>query len=253
MLIELKNVSHIYMKDTPLQQVAIENLSLAIDEGEFVGIIGRTGSGKSTLIQHFNGLLRPDSGQVLIDGEDIWANKSDLRKVRRKIGLVFQYPEHQMFEETVMAEIAFGPKNVGLDEPTAGMEPKGREEVLGNIKKMQDEDGYTIILVSHSMEEVAQYANRLIVIDDGKIAMDGSPRETFGKQSEKLQKLGLGIPQVTELMNAICSRGFEVDQDVITVKEAKEALLKAIAKASDSPVSRVQAGDGDDSFGGVDQ
>lgn len=307
MLIELKNVSHIYMKDTPLQQVAIENLSLAIDEGEFVGIIGRTGSGKSTLIQHFNGLLRPDSGQVLIDGEDIWANKSDLRKVRRKIGLVFQYPEHQMFEETVMAEIAFGPKNVGvgedemenvvrrametvnlnfeelkdrspfelsggqkrkvaiasvvamspkvlvLDEPTAGMDPKGREEVLGNIKKLHDEDGYTIILVSHSMEEVAQYANRLIVIDDGEIAMDGSPRETFGKQSEKLQKLGLGIPQVTELMNAICSRGFEVDRDVITVKEAKEALLKAIAKASDSPVSRVKAGDGDDSFGGVDQ
>ncbi|MEA4883196.1 MAG: energy-coupling factor transporter ATPase [Clostridia bacterium] len=289
-IIEVRDLSYTYMKGTPLAHSALENVSLAIAEGELAAIIGRTGSGKSTLIQHFNGLLRPNSGQVLVGGVDIWGRGVVLRDIRRKVGLVFQYPEHQLFEETVYADVAFAPRNAGLsealvddavreamrivsldfesmgsrspfelsggqkrrvaiagvlamrpkvlvlDEPTAGMDPRGREEVLDEIRRLHEEHGYTIVLVSHSMEDVARFAERLIVMDDRRISMEGTPREVF-RAREELVRIGLGVPQVTDVMAELAECGYDFGTSAITVDEAVQALLPRL-KAAESTRAR---------------
>ena len=281
MQLELKNVSYTYGKDTVFEVNALSDISLGIEEGQFIGIIGHTGSGKSTLIQHFNALMQPTEGQVLFEGEDIWAEKYDRRALRSKVGLVFQYPEHQLFEADVLSDVAFGPKNQGLsgdealararealiqvgfpeklnkhspfelsggqkrrvaiagvlamnpkvlilDEPTAGLDPKGRDEILDQIKNLHEQRGITIILVSHSMEDVARYADRLIVVNDGKIPYDGTPREVFSHY-EELEKIGLAAPQITYIMHDLAARGLMVDTHATTVEEAKKSILAALA------------------------
>lgn len=279
---ELKDVTYTYRLGTVYEVNAIEHINLNIDAGEFIGIIGHTGSGKSTLIQHFNGLMRPTSGQVLFEGQDIWGEGYNLRGLRSNVGLVFQYPEYQLFEETVLKDVCFGPKNKGLneeqakekaiaalkqvgvheslfekspfelsggqkrrvaiagvlamdpkvlilDEPTAGLDPKGRDEILDQIKCLHDERGITIILVSHSMEDVARYADRLIVMNDSKMVYDDAPREVF-KQYKDLEKMGLAAPQVTYIMHKLKERGLSVDVEATTVEEAKESILRALNK-----------------------
>ncbi|MET3617397.1 energy-coupling factor transport system ATP-binding protein [Peptoniphilus olsenii] len=278
-IIEIENLTHVYGKDTPFEKIAIENINLKIEENQFIALIGHTGSGKSTLIQHLNGLLKPTSGKIIADGVQIDKNSSNLTDLRKKIGLVFQYPEYQLFEETVERDIAFGPKNLGvsedevrktvkdamnsvgltyekfkdkspfelsgglkrrvaiagvlamkpkvliLDEPTAGLDPRGRDEILDEVLEIHKKNNITIILVSHSMEDVAKIAQRLIVMDKGKILMDSSPREIF-KREEELKKAGLGIPQITSFMRALKKKGIEVNDDCITVSEAKTSLEK---------------------------
>lgn len=278
-IIEIENLTHVYGKDTPFEKIAIENINLKIEENQFIALIGHTGSGKSTLIQHLNGLLKPTSGKIIADGVQIDKNSSNLTDLRKKIGLVFQYPEYQLFEETVERDIAFGPKNLGvsedevrktvkdamnsvgltyekfkdkspfelsgglkrrvaiagvlamkpkvliLDEPTAGLDPRGRDEILDEVLEIHKKNNITIILVSHSMEDVAKIAQRLIVMDKGKILMDSSPREIF-KREEELKKAGLGIPQITSFMRALKKKGIEVNDDCITVSEAKASLEK---------------------------
>ena len=249
---ELKDVTYTYSPGTVYEVNAIEHINLKIDEGQFIGVIGHTGSGKSTLIQHFNGLVRPTSGQVLYEGQDIWAGGYNLRGLRSNVGLVFQYPEHQLFEMDVLTDVCFGPKNQGLskaeaeerakealkhvglsgdvyekspfdlsggqkrrvaiagvlamnpkvlilDEPTAGLDPKGRDEILDQIKYLHEERGITVLLVSHSMEDVARYANRLIVMNDAHVAFDNTPKEVF-RHYKELEKMGLAAPQVTYIM-----------------------------------------------------
>lgn len=284
-IIEVHDLYYTYMRGTPLARQALTNVNVSIERGELVAIIGRTGSGKSTLIQHFNGLLKPDSGSVVVGGRDIWRKGVALRDIRRKVGLVFQYPEHQLFEETVAADIAFAPRNLGmseadvdeavreamrvvdldydalrgrspfelsggqkrrvaiagvlamrpevlvLDEPTAGMDPRGREEVLAEIRQLHEAHGYTIVLVSHSMEDVARFAERLIVMDGGTVVMEGSPREVF-RNREDLVRMGLGVPQVTGLMAELAARGLPYAENVITVEEALHTLLPALLGAS---------------------
>lgn len=278
-IIEIENLTHVYGKDTPFEKIAIENINLKIEENQFIALIGHTGSGKSTLIQHLNGLLKPTSGKIIADGVQIDKNSSNLTDLRKKIGLVFQYPEYQLFEETVERDIAFGPKNLGvsedevrktvkdamnsvgltyekfkdkspfelsgglkrrvaiagvlamkpkvliLDEPTAGLDPRGRDEILDEVLEIHKKNNITIILVSHSMEDVAKIAQRLIVMDKGKILMDSSPREIF-KRGEELKKAGLGIPQITSFMRALKKKEIEVNDDCITVSEAKASLEK---------------------------
>lgn len=278
MPIELREVSHVYGAGTPFAHEALSNINLKIDDGEIVGIIGHTGSGKSTLVQHFNGLLKPTSGQVLIDGVDITQPGVNLRDVRRKVGLVFQYPEHQLFEETVAADVAFGPKNLGLDsetveervraalmmvdldyeklkdrspfelsggqkrrvalagvlamqpkvlvldEPSAGLDPRSRDELLQLIVKLHAEYGMTVIFVTHNMSEAAKLASRLIVMHQGKIAMDGTPREIFQRGPE-LEAIGLGVPEITTLMHRLAAVGIEVNTNVLTVEEARDEIL----------------------------
>ena len=281
MQLELKNVSYTYGKGTVFEVNALSNIDLAIEEGQFIGIIGHTGSGKSTLIQHFNALMQPTEGTVLFEGEDIWGEKYDRRALRSKVGLVFQYPEHQLFEADVLTDVAFGPKNQGLskeeaeararealaqvgfpekfyghspfelsggqkrrvaiagvlamnprvlilDEPTAGLDPKGRDEILDQISYLHEKRGITIILVSHSMEDVARYASRLIVVNDGKIPFDGTPREVFAHYSE-LEKIGLAAPQITYIMHDLAAKGLSVDVQATTVEEAKKSILAALA------------------------
>jgi energy-coupling factor transport system ATP-binding protein len=281
MQLELKNVSYTYGKGTVFEVNALSNIDLAIEEGQFIGIIGHTGSGKSTLIQHFNALMEPTEGKVLFEGEDIWGEKYDRRALRSKIGLVFQYPEHQLFETDVLTDVAFGPKNQGLskeeaeararealvqvgfpekfyghspfelsggqkrrvaiagvlamnpkvlilDEPTAGLDPKGRDEILDQISYLHDQRGITIILVSHSMEDVARYADRLIVVNDGRIPYDGTPREVFAHYKE-LEKIGLAAPQITYIMHDLAAKGLPVDVQATTIEEAKKSILKALA------------------------
>ena len=281
MQLELKNVSYTYGKGTVFEVNALSNIDLAIEEGQFIGIIGHTGSGKSTLIQHFNALMQPTEGKVLFEGEDIWGDKYDRRALRSKVGLVFQYPEHQLFEADVLTDVAFGPKNQGLtkaeaeararealvqvgfpekfyghspfelsggqkrrvaiagvlamnpsvlilDEPTAGLDPKGRDEILDQISYLHSKRGITIILVSHSMEDVARYANRLIVVNDGKIPYDGTPREVFAHY-EELEKIGLAAPQITYIMHDLAAKGLSVDVHATTVEEAKKSILAALA------------------------
>ncbi|SHF08424.1 energy-coupling factor transport system ATP-binding protein [Caldanaerobius fijiensis DSM 17918] len=281
MSIVIKDLTYIYNKGTPFEAVALDNINLTIDDGEFIAIIGHTGSGKSTLIQQMNGLLKPTSGQILIDDIDITVRGSDIKKVRQKVGLVFQYPEHQLFEETIYKDIAFGPINMGLDEkevekrvryamelveldyetlkdkspfeisggqkrrvaiagvlamkpkvlildePTAGLDPKGRDEILGNIKKLHQKENMTIVLVSHSMEDVAKYANRIVVMNKGRVAMTGKPAEVFARM-EELKEMGLGVPQVTQLMKALKDKGFDVNDRIYTVDDAKKELIKII-------------------------
>ena len=281
MQLELKNVSYTYGKGTVFEVNALSNIDLAIEEGQFIGIIGHTGSGKSTLIQHFNALMQPTEGTVLFEGEDIWEEKYDRRALRSKVGLVFQYPEHQLFEADVLTDVAFGPKNQGLskeeaeararealaqvgfpekfyghspfelsggqkrrvaiagvlamnprvlilDEPTAGLDPKGRDEILDQISYLHEKRGITIILVSHSMEDVARYASRLIVVNDGKIPYDGTPREVFAHYRE-LEKIGLAAPQITYIMHDLAAKGLSVDVQATTVEEAKKSILAALA------------------------
>lgn len=279
MKIKIENLNHIYSAGSPFEIKALDDVNLEIGEGEFVGLIGHTGSGKSTLIQHFNGLLKATSGKIYIGDTEITKKDVKLKFVRQKVGLVFQYPEHQLFEETVYKDIAFGPKNLGLkneeveerikesmnlvgldydnikdrspfelsggqrrrvaiagvlamkpeililDEPTAGLDPKGRDEILGQIKDLYHKNNITIILVSHSMEDIAKLVNKLIVMHKGKINMQGNPREIF-KKVDELEKIGLGIPQITYLMRELKNRGKDVKGDVLTVDEAKDELLK---------------------------
>ncbi len=274
------HVNYIYSKGTSDEIHALNDVSFKIEDGEFVGIIGHTGSGKSTLIQHLNGLLKASSGHIYMDGEDIYDSDYNMKGLRSKVGLVFQYPEHQLFEETVLKDVCFGPKNQGLsetesqmrayealssvnmgdecydvspfdlsggqkrrvaiagvlamkpevlilDEPTAGLDPEGREEILGLLKKLHEENGITIILVSHSMEDMANYADRLFVMEKGSIIMNGSPKEVF-RNMETLEEIGLSVPQVTYILRDLKQRGFNVDTDATTVEEAAESILKAV-------------------------
>jgi len=279
MSIKIENVSFKYMIGTPFEKVALDNVSLEIMDGEFIGLIGHTGSGKSTLIQQLNGLLKPTSGNIYVNDVCITSKGAKLKKIRQDIGLVFQYPEHQLFEETVYKDIAFGPNNLGLseekiierakralnivgmdfehfkdispfdlsggqkrrvaiagvlameprvlilDEPTAGLDPKGRDEILSKIKALHKEYAMTIILVSHSMEDVAKLADRLIVMHEGKVKMSGKPKEIF-MEVETLEKIGLGVPQVTYLLRELSKKGFKVKEDIITVEEARVELLR---------------------------
>ena len=278
--IRLENVCYTYGSDTTSEIKALNNVNLEIKKGEFVAIIGHTGSGKSTLIQHFNGLERPKSGNVFYNNENIYENNYDLRKLRCKVGLVFQYPEHQLFEETVLKDVCFGPMNMGmsreeaekkaklmleqvginekcynkspfelsggqkrrvaiagvlamnpeiivLDEPTAGLDPKGRDKILNRIKELHDNTGIGVILVSHSMEDVANYAQRLIVINNGKIKYDGMPKDVF-KHYKELEKMGLKAPQITYIMHKLKEKGLDVDENVITIEEARENIMQCL-------------------------
>ena len=280
--IRLENVCYTYGSDTTSEIKALNNVNLEINKGEFVAIIGHTGSGKSTLIQHFNGLERPKSGNVFYNDENIYENNYDLRKLRCKVGLVFQYPEHQLFEETVLKDVCFGPMNMGmsmeeaekkaklvleqvginekcynkspfelsggqkrrvaiagvlamnpeiivLDEPTAGLDPKGRDKILNRIKELHDNTGIGVVLVSHSMEDVANYAQRLIVINNGKIKYDGMPKDVF-KHYKELEKIGLAAPQITYVMHRLKEQGLDVDTDIINIEEARKNILKSLGK-----------------------
>lgn len=278
-MLEVRNLTHCYSQDNANRSVALDNVSLKIEKGEFVGIIGHTGSGKSTLVQHLNGLLKPTSGQVLIDGEDLNGENVDRRKLRTRIGLVFQYPEYQLFEETVAKDIAFGPKNQGLspeeidqrvrhamacvhldydkyaehspfelsggqmrrvaiagviamapeililDEPTAGLDPKGRDSILSMLEELHADDGTTIIMVSHSMDDMARLASRLIVMSKGKLVADGSPREIF-MQEELMTSVGLGVPEAAALASRLRKAGYDLPEGIYRQNELRDALLK---------------------------
>ena len=282
MSIELKNVTYTYSPETAYEIHALKNINLVIPDGQFMGIIGHTGSGKSTLIQHFNALIRPTSGTILYNGEDIWEEKYDRRKLRSEVGLVFQYPEHQLFESDVLSDVCFGPMNQGLsreeaekearkalahvgfkeeyfskspfelsggqkkrvaiagvlamnpkililDEPTAGLDPKGRYDILDQIQLLHKMRGITIILVSHSMEDIAKYVERLVVMNHGEAVFDDTPRKVFSHYQE-LEKMGLAAPQITYIMHALKEKGLDVDVNAITVEEAKDSILKVLKK-----------------------
>ena len=275
----LDHVNHIYGEDTKLAVAALKDINLVIPDGQFIGLIGHTGSGKSTLVQHLNGLLAPTSGSIYFNGKDISDKDFNKRELRSKVGLVFQYPEHQLFEVTVFQDVCFGPKNLGLsqkdveiraynalklagvkeeqfyvspfdlsggqkrrvaiagvlamqpeilvlDEPTAGLDPKGRDEILGQIKKLQKETGITVVLVSHSMEDVAEYVDRILVMNKGQLIFDDVPKEVF-KHHQELEEMGLAAPQVTYIMDKLKKEGVVSDSSATTIFEAKEEILKA--------------------------
>ena len=283
-IIETKQLSHIYSAGTPFERSALLDVDFAAYKGEYLGIIGHTGSGKSTLIQHLNGLLKPTSGQVLFQGQDIWSDPLLTRRTRFQVGLVFQYPEYQLFEETVYKDIAFGPRNMGLDEkeidrrvreaayfvglrddqldkspfelsggqkrrvaiagviamepkvlildePTAGLDPVGVESILGNIRDYHQVHNATIILVSHSMEEVARTVDRLVVVNDGRIPFQGAPREVF-QHGDELEKMGLGVPQMTRVFHRLRAMGVDIDPSVYTIDQAKAAILAKLGKGA---------------------
>ena len=274
---QIENLTHTYSAGTPFQRCAVEGLSLTVGKGEFLGIIGHTGSGKSTLIQHLNGLLQPTSGRILLEGKDIWAEPKKIRDVRFKVGLVFQYPEYQLFEETVYKDIAFGPKNMGLDsgeidrrvrdaaafvgldaelldkspfelsggqkrrvaiagviamepkvlvldEPTAGLDPQGRDAILAQIQAYHRAKGAAVVLVSHSMEEIARNVERIAVLSDGRVLMQGTPEQVFARAHE-LEQVGLDVPQVTKVAAALRARGLDIDPAVYTVEALEQRLL----------------------------
>lgn len=278
MSIKAVDLNFVYGAGTAFEQKALKNVNFEIRDGEFVGLIGHTGSGKSTLIQHLNGLEKATSGQILYNGENIYADGYDMKQLRSKVGLVFQYPEHQLFEVDVLTDVCFGPKNQGLspeqakerarqalelvgldesfydqspfelsggqkrrvaiagvlamepevlilDEPTAGLDPRGRDEILDQIDQLHRERGMTIILVSHSMEDVARYADRLLVMNHGEKVFDGPPKEVF-RHYRELEAIGLAAPQITYLVHDLRERGIAIDEDLTTVAEAKEAILK---------------------------
>ncbi|MFQ9977406.1 energy-coupling factor transporter ATPase [Clostridium cadaveris] len=281
MSIKISNLTHVYMPGSPFEKKALDDVSLEINDGQFVALIGHTGSGKSTLIQHMNGLLKPTSGEIIVDDKNITNKEIKLSDVRKKVGIVFQYPEYQLFEETIEKDIEFGPRNLGLsdeeisvrvkkamkmvgldfetykdkspfelsggqkrrvaiagvvamepkvlilDEPTAGLDPKGRDEILGQIKKLHDEYNMTIILVSHSMEDVARVADRILVMNKGKCVLDGKPYEVF-KEIDTLENIGLAAPQITYLVRELRNRGFNITDDIFTVEDAKKAILKIL-------------------------
>ena len=283
MSIKIENLTYVYMPKTPFEKKALDNVSLEIEDGEFLAVIGHTGSGKSTLIQHLNGLLKPASGRIYVDGTDITDKDTKLVDIRKKVGLVFQYPEYQLFEETIAKDIAYGPSNlelnedeilkrvkksmemVGLnyeeykdispfelsggqkrrvaiagviamepkvlilDEPTAGLDPAGRDDILEQIKLLHEKYNMTIILVSHSMEDVGKLAEKIIVMNDGHIELQGKPKEVF-KEIDTLEKIGLAVPQVTYLMRELKKKGFNVSEDIFTVEKAKSELLNILLK-----------------------
>jgi len=283
MSIKIENLSHVYMPKTPFETMALDNISLELEEGKFYAIIGHTGSGKSTLIQHLNGLLKPTSGKIFIDGIDITDKKTVMSEIRKRVGLVFQYPEYQLFEETIEKDIAFGPTNLGLspeevskkvkramkivgldyekykdlspfeisggqkrrvaiagvvamepkvlilDEPIAGLDPRGRDDILNQLRKLHEEYKLTVILVTHSMEDVADIAEEVIVMSDAKVIMKGTPREVFTKV-DMLESVGLGAPQITYLMKKLKEKGFSVREDIFTVEEAKAEILRYLGK-----------------------
>ena len=281
-VLELKNLSYVYGTGTPFEKTAVNNLSLSIEKGEFIGIMGHTGSGKSTLVQMLNGLMKPTSGQVILDGEDIWANPKDIRKIRFKVGMVFQYPEYQLFEETVAKDIAFGPTNMGksgaelekavndaarftglkdellekspfdlsggekrraaiagviamnpevlvLDEPTAGLDPMGRDVLLSQIVQYHKERKNTVILVSHSMEDIARVADKIIVMNKSNLVMFDKTKEVFSKGRE-LEKIGLRVPQITKIMLELREKGFNIPEGILTVDEAMDCISSLLDK-----------------------
>lgn len=284
MEIRIEHLNYIYGLGTSYEKKALDDISLTIRSGEFIGIIGHTGSGKSTLIQHLNGLNRASSGQIFVDGKKIYEDGYPMRQLRFRVGLVFQYPEYQIFETTVLKDICFGPKNQGLseeeaggraraamrmvgldesyenkspfelsggqkrrvaiagilamnpevlvlDEPTAGLDPKGRDDILGVLKQLHQESGITVVLVSHSMEDVANYASRIIVLDKGKVLYDDIPARVFS-HVEELESIGLAAPQVTYVMRALRRMGWDVSQDVTTQAEAADEILEVLRKAA---------------------
>ena len=278
MPIEVKNLTHTYSAGSAFQATAIRNVNLTIEEGEFIAVIGHTGSGKSTLVQHLNGLLKPTEGQILVDGEDLNGEKVDRRRIRQKVGLVFQYPEYQLFEETVAKDIAFGPKNQGLnadeidervhkameqvhldydkyaerspfelsggqmrrvaiagvlamqpkvlilDEPTAGLDPQGRDRILGMVKELHQAGDTTVVMVSHSMDDVARLATRLVVMSRGELVATGTPREIF-KQVKMMESIGLGVPEAAKLCNMLRQKGISLPDDLYQMDEARDAIL----------------------------
>jgi energy-coupling factor transport system ATP-binding protein len=303
MSIKILNLTHIYDKKTPNETVAIDNINLDVQTGEFIGLIGHTGSGKSTLIQQLNGLLKPSSGDIIVSGynitegldlprnnkrkvtkAEVTARKKRLLEVRKRVGLVFQYPEYQLFEETIEKDIAFGPINLGLnefevknrvidamqtvgidyetykdrspfelsggqkrrvaiagvlamkpevlilDEPTAGLDPRGRDEILGQIKRLHDKEKITVIIVSHSMEDMAKIAERLVVMNKGQIVLDGTPKEVF-RHIDLLEEIGLAVPQISYLIRQLVKNGFDISPEIITVEEAKNALISHLTKS----------------------
>jgi energy-coupling factor transport system ATP-binding protein len=283
MSIKAENIKYIYSEGTPFRTVALDEVNLEIHEGEFLGIIGHTGSGKSTLIQLLNGLEKPTDGKITVDGITVGMDKKLLSKIRQTVGLVFQYPEYQLFEETVAKDVAFGPMNLNLaqdeidrrvkeslelvgfnykkikdaspfdlsggqkrrvaiagvlamkpnylvlDEPTAGLDPAGRNELFAQIKLLHKKANMTVILVSHSMEDIAKLVDRVIVLYKGKIHMEGSPKQIYS-QAEELEKIGLGVPQVAQIVNELRKRGFNIKPDIITVEEAKEEILREVRR-----------------------
>ena len=283
MSIKIENLTYVYMPKTPFEKKALDNVSLEIEDGEFLAVIGHTGSGKSTLIQHLNGLLKPASGKIYVDGTDITDKDTKLVDIRKKVGLVFQYPEYQLFEETIAKDIAYGPSNLGLnedellkrvkksmemvglnyeeykdispfelsggqkrrvaiagviamepkvlilDEPTAGLDPAGRDDILEQIKLLHEKYNMTIILVSHSMEDVGKLAEKIIVMNDGHIEIQGKPKEVF-REIDTLERIGLAVPQVTYLMRELKRKGFNVSEDIFTVEKAKSELLNILLK-----------------------
>ena len=277
-ILQIEHLTHTYSAGTPFQRSAVDDMNLSMMDGEFLGIIGHTGSGKSTLIQHLNGLLKPTSGRILLQGRDIWADLKKIRDVRFQVGLVFQYPEYQLFEETVYKDIAFGPKNMGLDEedidrrvrdaaafvglteamldkspfelsggqkrrvaiagviamepkvlvldePTAGLDPRGRDDILARIQDYHRAKNASVVLVSHSMEEIARNVDRIVVLSDSHVFMEGTPRQVFARADE-LEQVGLDIPQVTKVALALRRRGLPVDTAVYTVEALRDALLR---------------------------
>ena len=284
MSIKITNLTHIYAPDSPFESKAIDNVSLEINDGEFIALIGHTGSGKSTLIQHLNGLLKANEGQILINDFDITASGVSLVDIRKKVGLVFQYPEYQLFEETIEKDISFGPRNLGLseeeinqavrysmslvgldyekskdkspfdlsggqkrriaiagvlamkpeililDEPTAGLDPKGRDDILSNIKEIHEKEKNTIILVSHSMDDVAKLADRLLVMNHGKVEFFDTPTEVF-KNEARLKEIGLDVPQVLQLANQLREKGFEISSEILTIDDIKNEIVKNLKRS----------------------
>ena len=283
MQLTLKSVSYVYNPDAVEPRYAVKDVSFTLNKGEFVGLIGHTGSGKSTLVQFLDGLLKPTSGQVLCDGEDIFEKGYPLRELRKKVGLVFQYPEHQLFESDILKDVCFGPKNMGcsqeeqlerakkaialvgldesyytkspfdlsggekrrvaiagilamgpdilvLDEPTAGLDPAGRDEILDQVERLNKEEGIGVVLVSHSMEDVAERTDRILVMSRGVLQYDDTPRNVF-RHREELAALGLDIPQVTDICHTLRDKGFDIPEDILTVAEAKEEILKVLKKS----------------------
>ena len=241
-ILQIQNLTHTYSAGTPFQRSAVEDVSFSVSPGEFLGVIGHTGSGKSTLIQHLNGLLKPTSGRVLLEGKDIWAEPKKIRDVRFRVGLVFQYPEHQLFEETGYKKIpllppggqkrrvalagvlAMEPEVLVLDEPTAGLDPAGRENLMANIQDYHRLRGGTVILVSHSMDEIARNADRILVLKNAHILMDGTPAQVFAR-AEELLGAGLDVPQITRVAMALAKRGVPVDPAVYTPEDLERQLL----------------------------
>lgn len=283
MSIELKNVSYTYMKKTPFEHLALDDITLTIPEGKITAIAGHTGSGKSTLIQHFNGLLKPDSGTVLVDGVDISSKKDEAKAIRRQVGIAFQYPEHQLFEETIAEDIGFGPKNMGcspeeidsrvkyamdfvsldydtyanrspfqlsggqkrraaiagilalkpkylvLDEPTAGLDPKGRDSLMERILRLHKEEGTTIVLISHNMDDIAQYADNVIILSKGKVLIQASPEEAFSRV-DTIHQAGLELPEIKEILNELAAKGLPIENKAYTMEKAVSEIVSVLGR-----------------------